>query len=447
MASDDLSHRGPSTFESEARSTLSGNAQVSCNLGVAGATLLLMRTLNDIIPPSRRKDDDSSAKSVGGEPLRLSRRPSRFSYATPAAIILVIIISVVALFYFSTAKVEVTPNSVSAAVQTSLAASANGGALPYQLITAQKVATQSVAASGTRTSNTYASGTITIYNEQAQTQRLITNTRFATSAGLVYRIRSGVTVPGGTAAKPGSVSATVYADKMGSSYNIGPTSFTIPGFAGTPLEDKVYARSTTAMTGGSSGMVPVVEAALEAKTRDALKVALADDLAKSVREQIPAGYVLVPGASATSYQQLTADPSSTTDTVDLKEQGTMTAVVFPNAALASAIASSVAGLGYQGEPMTLASVDGLTLAAGNGLPAPQATTFPFTLAGTVPLVYTVDSARVAAAVSGKSRTDAEVALTNYPEIKRAVITLRPFWRQAFPQDPSSISVVVLEPGD
>ena len=406
-----------------------------------------MRTLNDIIPPSRRKDDKSSVKSVGGEPLRLSRRPSRFSYTTPIAILLVIAVSIAALFYFSTAKVDVIPNSVSAAVQASLTASVSGGVLPYQIVTVQKVATQSVAASGTKTSNTYASGTITIYNEQAQVQRLITNTRFATSAGLVYRIRSAVTIPGGTAAKPGSVTATVYADKMGASYNIGATSFTIPGFAGTPLESKVYARSTSAMTGGSSGMVPVVEASLEAKTREALKTALADDLTKGVQEQIPAGYVLIPGATATSYQELAAGSSSSADMVELKEQGTMTAVVFPNAALASAIASSVPGLGYRGEPLTLSKVDGLMLAAANGLPTKEASSFSFTLAGTAPLVYTVDSARVAAAVSGKSRTDAEVALTNYPEIKRAVITLRPFWRQTFPQDPSSISVVVSEPKD
>ena len=130
--------------------------------------------------------------------------------------------------------------------------------------------------------------------------------------------------------------------------------------------------------------------------------------------------------------------------VDVKEQGTITAVVFPNAALAKAIAASVAGLGYNNEPMTLSSTDNLVLASAGGIPDPNATSssFSFTILGTAPLMYTVDSAHIAAAVAGETRSAAEVALTNYPEVKRAVIILRPFWRQTFPQDPSSISVVV-----
>lgn len=406
-----------------------------------------MRTLNDIIPPSRRKEADSSVRSIGGEPLRPPKPSSRFRYITPLATLLVIVVSVATLFYFSSAKVEVTPNSVSVAVQTSLTATPSGGTLPYQIITAQKEATQSVAANGTKTANTYASGILTIYNEQAQAQRLITKTRFATGTGLIFRIRSAVTVPGGTSGKPGSISVTVYADKMGSSYNVEPTSFTIPGFAGTPLEGKVYARSSTAMTGGSSGMVPMVEASLEAKTRSALQDALASDLVKSIEEKVPAGYVLLSGAATTTYEALALGEISTTEMVELRERGTITAVVFSNSALANNVALSVVRLAYQGEPLMLVSPDDLTLTLVGGIPASKEDSFPFTLSGTARLVYTVDSARIAAAVSGKSRSAAEVALSSYPEVKYAFIVLRPFWRQALPQDPSSISVIIVEPED
>ncbi|MDP2652343.1 MAG: hypothetical protein Q8O94_04350, partial [bacterium] len=140
---------------------------------------------------------------------------------------------------------------------------------------------------------------------------------------------------------------------------------------------------------------------------------------------------------------LASAPSGTTGQVEVKEQGTITAVVFPNAALAKAIASSITNLGYQGEPLTLSSTDDLLLAAADGIPSTDAETFSFTIAGTAPLTYTVDSARIAAAVAGETRSAAEVALTNYPEVKRAIIILRPFWRQTFPQDPSSISVVIV----
>ena len=404
-----------------------------------------MRTLDDIIPPSRRREAEPLSKFTGQTPLhRPPDRPARFPYATLGAVALVIILSIGALMYFSAAKVDVVPHTVSAAVQTSLTANVSGGALPFEVITAQKIATQSVKGSGTKAVNSFASGTITIYNTQAKAQTLIAKTRFATTAGLIFRIRSAVTIPGGTSSKPGSITAKVYADQAGASYNVGPTSFTIPGFAGMPQASAVYARSTSSMTGGASGNVPVVDAFVEKQTQSALIAALAPDLLEGIQEKIPSGYVLLPGAATTTYEALTPTPSSTTGMVELKERGTITAVIFPNGALAKAVANSVSGLGYQGEPVTLAGTDILLLSA-TDMPDPEAQSFTFTLAGTASFVYTVDPARIAAVVAGKTRAAAEVALTNYPEVKRAVITLRPFWRKTFPQDPASITVMVATP--
>ncbi len=396
-----------------------------------------MHTLDDIIPPSKRKESDPSHS-----PAKEYNHRSKFPFGILSIVVLVIATSVGTLFYFSISKVEVTPNTVSAAVQNSFNASQSGGVLPFEIITAEKTASQSVTSTGTKTVNSSASGMITIYNTQKSAQKLISNTRFATTAGLIFRIHSAVTVPGGTVAKPGSVSVKVYADQNGSSYNVDPTSFTIPGFAGTPQASQVYARSTTAMTGGASGTVPVVDASVENTTKNALISALGPDLASSIQSQVPEGYVLLPGAATTTYAELAPSPSETTGMVDIKEKGTIIAVVFPNTALASAIASSTEDLHYHGEPLSLASANTLTLQSA-GIPNADSKTFSFQLSGTAQLIYTVDSAKIAAAIAGETRSAAEVALTNYPEIKRAIITLRPFWRQTFPQDPASISVVVV----
>ncbi len=396
-----------------------------------------MRTINDIVPPSRRPESEPLTSQ------RVSNRPT-FPYKTLFAVLIVIAISLGALYYFSSAKVEITPNTVSAAVQSSFTANQSSGDLPYEIITAQKIASQSVKSSGTKTVTTSASGSITIYNTQAKAQKLVANTRFATTAGLIFRIHEAVSIPGGTATKPGTAKATVYADKPGDSYNVDPTSFTIPGFAGTPLASQVYARSSVAIAGGASGTMPVVNPADEAQAQKALMTALAPDLTASLQSQIPAGYILVPGAATTTFTELTPAASPTTGMVDVKEQGTITAVVFPNTALAKSVATSVAGLGYQGEPVSLLPASNLTFVSA-GLPDATATSFSFTLAGTASLEYVVDPTRIAAAVAGKTRSAAEVALTNYPEVKRAVIILRPFWRQTFPEDPSTIAVTVANP--
>lgn len=402
-----------------------------------------MRTFDDIIPPSRRSEGQMpSAKPR--PPLEPPKRP-RFPYATLLGALAIIALSVGALFYFSTAKVTITPNSASAAVENNFTATKSSGALPFEIITAEKIASQGVKSTGSQNVTTNASGKITIYNTQSAPQRLVANTRFATAAGLIFRIRTAVTVPAGSTAAPGSVEATVYADQPGATYNVGPASFTIPGFAGTAQEGAVYARSTGAMTGGASGTMPVTDAATQAQAEQALKTALVPDLEASLVTEIPAGYVLVLGSATTTFATLAPEASSATGTVDIRVQGTVTAVVFPNAALARAIAASVSGLGYQGEQVTLAATDTIMLTPTAGLPDSSATTFSFALSGTAALTYTVDTARIAAAVSGKTRKEAEVVLTNYPEVKTALIVLRPFWRQAFPQDPASITVVVEEP--
>lgn len=400
---------------------------------------------DDIIPPSRRRESEPLSQYTNHGSARAQGKPPRFPYLTIIIAVLIIAVSGAALVYFSSAKIDIVPKTASAAVQSTLTASQASGDLPFKVITAQKIASQSVKGNGTKTVNASASGNIVIYNTQTRAQQLIATTRFATPAGLVFRIRETVKVPAGSVSKPGSLTVKVYADQAGSSYNVGPSSFTLPALAGKPEATQVYARSTTAMTGGASGTVPSVDSAGGVQARTALTTALASDLEKSIQDLVMAGYVLLDGATETSYQELDSVASETAGMVDVKMQGTITAVIFPNAALAKAIALSVSGINYQGEPLTLTDTADLKLVSTSGIPAEDATSFSFALSGTAPLVYTVDKARIAAAVAGKTRDAVEVALTNYPEVYRAIILLRPFWKQSFPEDPAAISINVNAP--
>lgn len=401
---------------------------------------------DDIIPPSRRREAEPLSEPSARE-VRPSRRAggSRFPYATMLVVVAVVGISAGSLYFFSSATIEVEPRVASATVQGSFTATQSSGELPFVVITAQKVASQPVKSSGTKTVSTSASGPIVIYNTQSKPQALVANTRFSTPAGLIFRIKAPVSVPAGSVSKPGSITVTVYADQAGSQYNVPASSFTIPGFAGKPQATQVYARSSVAMSGGASGVVPVVDAATAVSARHDLISALDSDIAGSIQGKIPSGYVLLSGAATTTYQELDSTPSSTDGMVDLKVQGTITAVVFPNTALAKAIASSVPGLNYQGEPISLASSTNLQLTPSASLPSPESPSFTFDLSGVAPLTYTVEKSRIAAAVAGKTRSAAEVALTSYPEIGGAVLVLRPFWKQAFPEDPASIKIIVKNP--
>jgi cytoskeletal protein RodZ len=402
-----------------------------------------MRKLDDIIPPSRRRDSEPNAPQRK-EIIPSHSEPSHSLLPTFIMVVVVIVVAIGALFYFSSTKVTVVPATLSVAVENSFTASRADGLLSFELVTAEKIASAEVKSTGTKTVNSFASGTITVYNTSSKSQRLIANTRFATTAGLVFRVRTAITVPAGTSAKPGSLTTTVYADKVGDAYNVGPTSFTVPGLADTPQATQIYARSTSAMTGGASGTVPTIDATVEKASRAGLLEALERDLQASIVTSIPEGYVLVPGASSISYRELPATEAST-GMVHVREQGTITAVVFPNTALARTIAGAIANLEYQDEPLSLSSTADLSLTPTRGIPAVGDQTFVFSLSGTAPLVYSVDPTRISAALSGKTRAEAKTILDNYPEVDQAIIKLRPFWRKVLPEDPSGIEVSVDAP--
>ena len=135
------------------------------------------------------------------------------------------------------------------------------------------------------------------------------------------------------------------------------------------------------------------------------------------------------------------DSAGQGNNVDVKMRGAMTAVVFPNEALAKAIAYQVVGT-YSGQPVRLTNTDSLALTPTiSGAPG-AAETYGFSLTGNATIVWNIDQARIAGAVAGKSRDSAIVLLTGFPEVEEAALVLRPFWSQTFPQDPDKITVEV-----
>ena len=195
------------------------------------------------------------------------------------------------------------------------------------------------------------------------------------------------------------------------------------------------------MTGGAKGPVPVVDPAVGRAAVASLESALENDLQAALSAQVPTGYILIPGAATTTYRELTAVPSQAAGKADIQVEGTITAVLFPSVALAGAIASS----STEGAHVTLGQDTSLTLTPTSSFPGSNAESFSFSLSGTAALISVVDPGTIATAVAGKSRSEAQIALTNYPEVKRAVLVLRPFWRQSFPADPAAITVTMVEP--
>lgn len=81
---------------------------------------------------------------------------------------------------------------------------------------------------------------------------MVATTRVATPSGLIFRIDEDILVPVAKFVNgvlvPGEMKVSMTADKIGSDYKIGPSSYSIPGFAGTDKYDKLYAKSYQSTT-------------------------------------------------------------------------------------------------------------------------------------------------------------------------------------------------------
>ncbi|MDB5264617.1 MAG: hypothetical protein JWN64_188 [Parcubacteria group bacterium] len=378
-------------------------------------------------------------------PIRPPSSGRKFPLGTAIIALVVVIGSAAALYAFSGAKVSITPAMNQVSITSDFIATASAGDLPFEVISVDKVASNSVQAESTETVNQPAQGTITITNQQAAAQQLIKNTRFQTPDGLIFRIRDSITVPAAKNGTPGSLSVTVYADEAGDKYNVGPTTFTVPGLTGSAAFTQVTGRSADPMQGGFSGPRPSVSQATKDRESQTLQGTLVGDLETAVKEKVPAGYVLVPGSTFATYEPQ-PDIAGATGTVEVRVKGSITAVVFPAEALAKSVAYKTVG-SYSGQPVVLARVDQLKLTPTvNTSPAGQPE-FAFSLSGNTTVVWKVEGTKIAAAVAGKTRNSAEVALTGFPEVDRARLVLRPFWKGSFPANPEKITVEVEEAGN
>ncbi len=137
--------------------------------------------------------------------------------------------------------------------------------IPANIYTVEKETSKDLATTGTKEVGEKAKGTIVLTNETGIDQPLVAATRFVSSAGLVFRSTAVATVPkayldpGGTKIN-GTTSVAVIADASGEKYNIGPSSFSLPGLAAS-IQNKVYGRSSAAMSGGSTRLIKIVSEA------------------------------------------------------------------------------------------------------------------------------------------------------------------------------------------
>lgn len=325
-------------------------------------------------------------------------------------------------------------------------------ALSYEILTLESTAESQVSASGQVQVEEQATGIIEIIKTTPGAERLIKNTRFRSPDGLVFRIQESVVVPGAVtdssgATVPGSIQAEVFADDVGEEYNLpAGTRFDVPGFEESGLTDlyeAIYAQNNAAFSGGFAGPQFQIEETELQTARQALQQKLRDELLARVETERPAGFITFPGAVALTYTQLPAVEYGS-DLVTIKEQAVLQIPLFDAEEFGSFLAAQAVAT-YAGGPVRIEDPSVLTFRYSSPTTSASIianeTSLTFNLSGRPLLVWEYDVAALKRDLAGLPKTAVPNAISAYPGIEGARVSITPFWKQNFPENPDEIEVI------
>ena len=326
------------------------------------------------------------------------------------------------------------------------AATAATGTLSYALETVTLEDSEIVPAKGVEQVEERASGTITVYNEYStQPVKLLKDTRFQTPEGLIYKVPAEILVPGKKGTTPGAIDVTVFAEKGGDKYNVGPVSrFTLPGLKSSPkMYSSVYARSTAAFSGGFIGERPAASKvdvdAARAKIRDRLQAQILETVRAKNSETTLAFVDLAYIAFETLPQTAEAGGGAR-----VHERARVELPVFSADSFARTVAESVSA-DVENSSVMLKGADALTAQLRSSAAASALAPIQFALNGSVLLVWRVDASELTQALAGRDEAAFQAIIEGFPGIEEAHARIEPFWKNSFPADPAAIKVKISDP--
>lgn len=353
------------------------------------------------------------------------------------------------------AEVTVSPKAKDVIVQSEITARTvpQAGDLSYELLTLESTAEKQVKAAGKEDVSLHATGKIFVYNKRTDaSQRLITNTRFESPEGLIYRIKESIEVPAATTdvkgtVVPGKVVADVYADGTGEKYNIAPTTFTVPGLKDSPQYDAVYAESTAAFEGGFEGEKYIIDDAELQTAQQELHLELRNMLLEQLAEKVPAGFIAYEGAVTFVFESLPSTEYGDS-LATIKELARLQVPLFKEDEFAKYLAEKTVPE-YENDDVYVLDPSTLVFAYTDPLieqiDIKDLSELVFTLKGTAKIVWEFDSEELKASLVGKKKSDGATVFAGYRSIANAQAEVKPFWSTKFPDNADEITVETLIP--
>lgn len=320
--------------------------------------------------------------------------------------------------------------------------------IPGELIETAKTITEEFSSSGKTLKEKKAEGVIRVYNNYSTSpQTLVATTRFVSADGKLFRSIEKVTIPGGKYEEgkfvPGYLDIKVRADQAGPEYNVGPSTFSIPGFAGTDRYTKIYGKSFQDMTGGLREEVPQVSQEDLDRAEKVLEERALKESEASLKEKISSEFILLEGAIDSEILETfsLARPKDELEKFKFQVKARSIALVFKKEDLENFARDFIPSQVSETKKFSEKSLKLDSLAEVIDLKTGKIT---LSLKTEAKIYSDIDQSNLKKALLGKSLAETKLFLENQPQITKVEVKSWPFpWIKNVPKDVEKIEIKLI----
>ena len=393
-------------------------------------------------PPQREKPEikEQEEKKEG------SSKEIKINWVWVLAILFLIIAAVIG-FKISKAEIKIWPETETKYFKTTITLDTGAKAVDFEnevipgyFFETEETISESFSSSGQTLKK--AEGIIRLYNEYStKSEEWLAGTRFMSSEGNLFKSKDEILVPGAEI-KDGKITASyidvlVEAAEPGEEYNIGPSSFSIVAYKGTPKYTKYYGESFEAMkSGGSSFEVTAqdIEKAEESLI-DKVKEKATAALGSKIRDE----FVFLEDVSNIEITEILslAEEGDTLKEFNSKATAKVTTIVFKKEDIKNFLTDFIRSetpiekLPYEDSLNVDYTPQAVNLESGKVSVA---------LNFSVKIYPDIDLQILRRELSEKSLTEAQSLLERQPEFINTEVKLWPFWVKTIPEDLNKVEI-------
>lgn len=350
--------------------------------------------------------------------------------------------------------ITIVPERESVRIDIDIQASSNlsrpdaEGNIPAQFVTVEKDLSKNFIPSGVQEVREKAKGTITIYNAHSSSpQTLVETTRLVSQDGKTFRTTKTVVVPGALLEEgrviPSSIDVEVIAAEAGEEYNISPSTFSVPGFKGTPKYTGFYGKSTASMSGGFVGEAKIATKDDIEKAKETLESELFGAVREDFNQRLPRELVLLEEAKKEEIVEIMVDKNAgdAADSFTVAGRANISGILFEESHVREVVETTLLGH-FEDRELSLEGLS-VSLLYRNVHVDFSAETLMFSVHIEQSLARRVDTNEIKEALRGKDEIEVRKYLGSREDIESARVVFFPrFLVRTVPDDPSKIEVVI-----